>query len=169
MEENNIMLLHKGNLTSELLSSLLQATEGELEKFNERPKIRKRVFNVIVECFQNVYLHLDKEFLDHNNEDAALLIVWKSGSDYVIITGNKVDNDKAVKLDEKLKYLLSLNQDELRDKYNQVLTNEGYSDGGGASLGLIDIMRKSESNIDYSLKKLNDKFSFFTLQVAISS
>ena len=169
MEENNIMLLHKGNLTAELLTSLLQATEGELEKFNETPKIRKRVFNVIVECFQNVYLHLDREYMGNSKEDAALLIVWKSGSDYVIITGNKILHEKADQLKKTLDHLTALSQDELKEKYNEVLAMEGYSEKGGASLGLIDIMRKSESNIDYSFKRLNDKFAFFSLQVAISS
>lgn len=61
MQRSNIMLSFKGEITSELLGSILQIMENKLENINEEPKVKKKVFNVLVECLQNLYHHLDVE------------------------------------------------------------------------------------------------------------
>ena len=59
MERNKIMLSFKGDITSELLTSILQIMENKLENIQEEPKVKKKVYNVLVECLQNLYHHLD--------------------------------------------------------------------------------------------------------------
>ena len=59
MERNNIMLSFKGDVTSELLTSILQIMETKLDNMQEEPKTKKKVYNVLVECLQNLYHHMD--------------------------------------------------------------------------------------------------------------
>ena len=59
MEKNDILLSFKGAITSELLTSVLQIMENKMEDLNEAPKTRKKVFNVLGECLQNLYHHID--------------------------------------------------------------------------------------------------------------
>ncbi len=59
MEQDNVILAFKGAITSELLSSVLQIMEAKMEDLNDAPKTRKKVFNVLVECLQNLYHHID--------------------------------------------------------------------------------------------------------------
>ena len=40
MERNNIMLSFKGDITSELLTSILQIMESKLDTLNEEPKVK---------------------------------------------------------------------------------------------------------------------------------
>ena len=61
MDKNNILLSFKGDITSELLTSILQIMESKLDNLQEEPKIKKKVYNVLVECLQNLYHHLDAE------------------------------------------------------------------------------------------------------------
>ena len=61
MERNNIMLSFKGDITSELLTSILSIMESKLENLQEEPKIKKKVYNVLVECLQNLYHHIDRK------------------------------------------------------------------------------------------------------------
>ena len=44
MERNKIMLSFKGDVTSELLTSILQIMENKLENIQEEPKIKKKVY-----------------------------------------------------------------------------------------------------------------------------
>src|SRR3954466_3426096 len=60
MERNNILLSFKGEITSDLLTSILQIMENKMENMQEEPKMRKKVYNVLVECLQNLYHHLDE-------------------------------------------------------------------------------------------------------------
>ncbi|MCH8331945.1 MAG: hypothetical protein IH946_11320 [Bacteroidetes bacterium] len=180
MDESNIMLLFKGVITSDLLSSILQITENRLQDLQEDSRTKKRVFNVLVECLQNVYHHMDsnKEEMDKDDEisdteftgtrRAAILMIGKQDSEYFIVTGNNVMKDKTDKLKERIDHLNTLTREELKDVYHDVLANEGFSDKGGAGLGFIDILRKSGEKLEYSIKSIDDKYSFFSLKAKIS-
>ena len=67
MERNDILLSFKGAITSELLTSVLQIMEEKMEDLNEEPKTKKKVFNVLVECLQNLYHHIDDCDTSHVN------------------------------------------------------------------------------------------------------
>ena len=59
MEDGKIMLSFKGEITSELLTSILKILESKLDNIGDEPKLRKKVYNVLVECLQNLYHHND--------------------------------------------------------------------------------------------------------------
>lgn len=171
MEQHNILLLFKGAMNAELISSILQITEHKLEKYNEQPKIKKKLFNILVECLQNVYLHLDKtkQLNIASEDDSAILIIGKLDDGYKIITGNYIENQNALKLSNNLDYLMELDDEDLKEKYREVLSDQGFSEKGGAGLGLIDIIRKSGRKVDYNVKEIDETFSFFSMQVKIQN
>ena len=73
MEDGNIMLSFKGEVTSDLLTSILQIMESKMETLDEPPKIKKKVYNILVECLQNLYHHIDEDdALTAANEKTAL-------------------------------------------------------------------------------------------------
>ena len=54
MERKNIMLSFKGEMSTELLTSILQIIENKLDRFGESSKVKKRMFNIMVECMQTI-------------------------------------------------------------------------------------------------------------------
>lgn len=169
MDESNIMLLFKGAITEDLLSSILQIAESKLESINEQPKVKKRVFNVLVECLQNVYHHIDKESISTKESESAILMVGSSPEGYFVVTGNHVPLETAQSLDTRLAKLNKMSKDELRTLYREVLSNDGFSEKGGAGLGFIDILRKSGQPLDYNFIEVGDDLAFFTLKATISN
>ena len=86
MERNNIMLSFKGDITSELLTSILQIMEFKLDNMQETPKVKKKVYNVLVECLQNLYHHLDD--VEEEQEEkirSAIFMIGKLNDEYNII------------------------------------------------------------------------------------
>ena len=71
MERDYVLLAFKGSITSELLSSVFQIMESKMEDLKDAPKIRKRVFNVLVECLQNLYHHIDEFEVQGSPEELA--------------------------------------------------------------------------------------------------
>ena len=49
MQDNNIMLSFKGEVSFDLVKSVLDIIEGRLEKIEDNPKIKRKVFNILVE------------------------------------------------------------------------------------------------------------------------
>ena len=74
---------------------------------------------------------------------------------------------KVADISGKIDYINSLDRDQLKAYYKEVLNNGVLSKKGGGGLGLIDIARRSGSKLEYNIREINEGFSFFTLTVKI--
>ena len=171
MEEENVILSFKGIVTSELLTSVLHIMEAKMDSLQEAPRTRKKVFNVLVECLQNLYHHVDETPVPISKEvierKSALVLIVKEQDHFIIRTGNYIDNKKALDLQEKLNIINSMDKEELREYYQLSLNNSMVSNKGTAGLGMIDIARKSGNKLDFDFLKINEETSFFCLNVKI--
>jgi hypothetical protein len=169
MERNNILLSFKGEITSDLLTSILQIMENKMDNMQEEPKIKKKVYNVLVECLQNLYHHLDENSeAEMEVARSAIFMIGKLNSQYTIFTGNYIANENIKGLKNRLDEVNSLTKEELKEYYKQVLNNGEMSLKGGGGLGMIDIARKTGEKLDYNFLEIDDKISFFTLNIKIA-
>ena len=58
--------------------------------------------------------------------------------------------------------------DELKDYYKQILNNGEMSLKGGGGLGMIDIARKTGQKLGYNFEQIDEKVSFFSLNIRVS-
>ncbi len=169
MEKDNIMLSFKGNVTSELLTSVLQIMESKMERLNEPSKIKKKVYNILVEALQNLYHHMDKSDEDLSHEhNTVIFMIGKQEDTYCIYTGNYIKNENAEKLKLRLEKINSLDADELKAHYKEVLNNGMMSDKGGGGLGMIDIARKSGQKLDFNFQEVDKDLSFYSLKIKVA-
>ncbi len=172
MEDNNILLAYKGEITSKVLTSLLDIVEHKLDKLSEGIKVKKTMFNVLVECLQNLYHH-STEFsvLDIPNSSYSHVIVMikRDIDEYTIMTGNYILSTNVNTLKTKIDKVNSLDKEELRMYGSKVLAHDGFSDKGGAGLGLIDMARKTGQKLGYEFLPINDKFAFFNLNLKVTN
>jgi len=169
MERNNIMLSFKGDITSELLTSILQIMESKLDNLQEEPKIKKKVYNVLVECLQNLYHHLDEVAPEQSDAiRSAIFMIGKLDNQYNIVTGNYIKKENVEGLKKRLEDINLLSKEELKEYYKAVLNNGEMSMKGGGGLGMIDIARKTGEKLNFNFSPVDDKFSFFSLNIKIS-
>ncbi|OFY69791.1 MAG: hypothetical protein A3G23_14365 [Bacteroidetes bacterium RIFCSPLOWO2_12_FULL_37_12] len=173
MHQNNVMLTFKGEVTSELISTVLQIIENKLEQLEESVKVKKKVFNVLVECLQNLYHHVDEIGNNGINDPevsdtrSAILMIWKEDSGYYIVTGNHLLNENAEMLRNRLDKINALDKAGLENLYNDILSNSGLNSKGGGGLGIIDIARRTGQKLEYYFQTVNDVYSFFSLKTSI--
>ncbi len=170
MESNKVVLSFKGDVTSELMTSILQIIEQRMDDMNEAPRLKKKVYNVLVECLQNLYHHIDEvpSATSRNGSDrSAIFMVSLNKSGYSITTGNYILTDREEHFKGKLERINSLTREELKELYKEVLNSEERSDKGGGGLGMIDIARKTGNKLNYDFAPLNDEYSFFSLNINV--
>ncbi len=169
MERKNIMLSFKGDMSTDLLTSILQLIENKLDRFGESPKIKKRMFNILVECLQNLYHHIEKPPLTSAGEEqpSVIVMIAKNLTGYSIITGNYILNDNADELKARLEEINRMNAEEVKELYKAVLAEGKMSEKGGGGLGMIDIARKSGEKLDYGFIPFENGSSFFSLNVKV--
>lgn len=168
MERKNIMLSFKGEMSTELLTSILQIIENKLDRFGESSKVKKRMFNIMVECLQNLHHHIAKPDPSAGKDiPSVIVMVAKNVTGYSIITGNFVEGNEVNQLQNRLEEINSMNKDEIKELYKSVLANGEMSEKGGGGLGMIDIARKSGEKLDFGFIPFGENKSFFSLNVKV--
>jgi hypothetical protein len=169
MERKNIMLSFKGDMSTDLLTSILQLIENKLDRFGESAKVKRRMFNILVECLQNLYHHIEKPPRNVVGDDqpSVIIMIAKNVTGYSIITGNFMLNNNADQLKLRLEEINSMSSDEVKALYKSVLADGKVSEKGGGGLGIIDIARKSGEKLEYGFIPFGDGSAFFSLNVKV--
>ena len=170
LKGGDVLMAFKGDISSELISNVLEVVEARLDEYKESSKIRKKVYNVLVESLQNLYHHIEtlpEEM--HGEFDArfGILVVCRIENQYRISTGNFIGHDKVELLRNKIDKVNSMGREELKDMYKFILNHQRLSEKGGGGLGLVDIARKTGNKMEYTFEKYDDTYYFFNLDVFI--
>jgi hypothetical protein len=166
----NTILYYKGNIDSDVINQVLDTVEDKLVKVKEQSKLRKKVYNVLVESLQNLFHHVDRvpdDFEDQSAEKYGILAINKIEGGYKIITGNFVRADNVERLEEKIKRINRSSHEEIKELYKFILNHQRISAKGGGGLGLVDIARKTGNKLEYTFKEYNEKCSFFYLNIFV--
>ena len=169
--DGDIILYYKGNIDSDVINHVLDTVEDKMVEINEQSKLRKKVYNVLVESLQNLYHHVDRvpdDFEDQTSEKYGLIVVKKVGNGYKIIAGNFVKAENIEKLEERIKRINRSSHEEIKELYKFILNHQKISQKGGGGLGLVDIARKTGNKLDYAFTEYNSKHSFFYLTILVN-
>jgi len=170
----DVIIRHKGTISAELITNVLDKIEAELDSRGEKSKIKKKVYNVMVESLQNLFHHTENSpennKLGENDKKFAIFVLKKeTDSDYSLTSGNFVIEKRVKFLKDRLDQINYLTADELKILYQLILNNDEYSDKGGGGLGLVDIAKRTENRYDYSFHSQNNGFYFFCLKILITN
>lgn len=166
MQEQNLMLIYEGEFSQEITKSVLAMAEKNLDSMGEESAIKRKVFNVMVECLQNICKHSDT--ITSPNEKGAIFMIGKEEDHYLITSGNYLFTENVESLKEKLEEINSLDKDGLKSLYKDLIKNGHISDKGGAGLGFVDIARKSGQKLEFDFQDVNEEFSFFSFKTKIA-
>ncbi|MBL4716384.1 MAG: SiaB family protein kinase [Bacteroidia bacterium] len=168
LRKQKIILVYEGYFTQDITNAILRMTELNESFGGEEEMMKRKIFNVMVECLQNICKHADA---DHESEDKrnSILILGKTDENYFITTGNYIYKKNIPALEEGLKHINTLDKDGLKKLFKEIRSGGDVSGAGGAGLGLVDIARKSGRQLDYNFANIDDRYSYFPLQASIVS
>lgn len=173
MLNQNLILVYEGEFTQEITKSVLAMAERNMDSFGEEGAVKRKVFNIMVECLQNITKHAVSYDSDSYGKNSAIFMIGKQKDEYVITSGNSILSEDVESMIKRLENINSLNKDQLKELYKEIIKRPGegpagLSPKGGAGLGFVDMARKSGNKLGFSFEKINDKLSFFSLKTTIS-
>ena len=168
MTDHELLFVYQDAVNSKTSESILSITEIRLNISGADKKVKRKVFNVLVECLQNISHHTEISATE-SLKRPSVVVLGKSDNHFFITTGNLIHNDNAAWLKEKIEVLNKLDKMGLKEIYKDTMVNTGFSPKGGAGLGLIDILRKSGNKVQAEFEKINDELSFFTMKAIITA
>ena len=165
MSEQNLILVYEGEFTQEITKSVLSMAEKNLDSIGEEQNIKRKVFNVMVECLQNICKHADT--MKREEERRAIFMIGKEDDAYEITSGNYILNANIEGLKSKLDQINNLDKEGLKVLYKDLIKTSELSEKGGAGLGFVDIARKSGQKLEFDFEKINEENSFFSFKTKI--
>ncbi len=165
------VLYFKGNVDSEVINKALDLVEGKLLTTRETPRLRKKVYNVLVESLQNLYHHADnipRGYHASRSDRFGLVVMEKLGKGYRITTCNFVAAVRVKELEEKLTRINRSTPEEIKELYKDILNHQEITEKGLGGLGLLDIARKTGHRIDFRFKRYDDLNTAFRLSAVVA-
>lgn len=138
-------------------------TEKKMNNVEEDIIVKKKVFNVLVECLQNI----SKSSMMVEGEQ-SLLMIGKAGENYEIYSGNVVSKNKKNELKQILNSITSFGKDELKRFYKLLMINDSLFNSNSIEVALIDIAKKTGNKIEYDFKDLDENNTFLSIKTVIT-
>ena len=165
LAHENVIYNYMGELSrDELDEILLHLEDGLITSLESRITIKK-IYNILVEGLQNIFLY--KLNTDLQLLRQSFVSVNEGGESYHVAFGNFVLKDKASSIESRISIVNALDRDELKSLYRGVLDIGDTSSGGGAGLGFIDMAKRASGPLKYSFEEVDDYHLFFTLELEV--
>jgi hypothetical protein len=172
LDIRDAILYFKGNVDSEVINKVLDAVEGKLITNRESPKVRKKVYNVLVESLQNLYHHAENVpsgYYASKPDRYGLVVMEKTSAGYRITTCNFIYTRRIRELEEKITHINNSTSEEIKDLYKEILNHQEITDKGLGGLGLIDMARKTGNDLEFKFKQYDRGHSAFRLSAIVSN
>lgn len=164
LNEENVLIIFNSYFNQDSLMNLLSIIEKQMV---EKLSMKKRIYNTMVEMFQNIIQHGD-DYKQTSEGKAGLFYISETDEEYLLNTGNYIRNTKIPVLSGKLEHINSLDEEELDEFYNTRLLDFGIDTAKEAGLGIIDIRLKTDGKLEFNFIAVDDTYSFYTLRAKIS-
>ena len=168
--DQEFFLSYSGFVSEDILEAVGQTLRDRLRDMDSSPKQIKQVFSIFVELMQNVIRYGDDgpqpTSLSGEKPSYGMLTVSKNNGELIVMSGNFIANKDAEKICSRIDELKTKSQDELRQIYKEKLRQPTEEQSKGASLGLIEIARRSSTPPDYMMTDGPDDTSFFIIKAS---
>ena len=154
------LLQYSGNITQEYVDEVIDF----VSKLDEKPTLIRKISFLIVEILQNVIHHSDKT---QNGETFAYFELLKNDETYTIKTGNLLLKEKTEELDKRLQCVTTSSEEEIKEKILNRLEQEGFSEKGGAGIGLLSIRKRVKEGMEYNIEYFKDDYNFIHFEIKI--
>lgn len=166
VSERYNILTHIGQLSYEEIGFLLNRMSAYIDKQGMNITVKKKIYAAMVESLENIYKHQD--IIQTDPEHLPRFSLFIEDQTISLFASNSLRVEKISPLMQKLDKVNALDRHGLKDLYKFTILSGNVSPKGGAGLGIINIAKVSENKLNYTFEKINDNFSYFTINVLIS-
>jgi len=168
-DEDKFCFVYQGYFANNIVMSAVDLIENNIMKHSGFKKLRHKLSYLMIESFQNITRYADEPDDKKEKYLDELFLVRNIKQHFYIISANIIHNSRIEYVTEKLNEVNTMEYGELNKLYQEVLTNNQFTEAGGAGLGFIEMVRKTKEKLEYEFVKINNEYSYFYLIIKIKS
>ena len=157
---SKVLCNYIGNVSQEIVVSVVSMIEMQLEQSGESRGITKKVVNVAIEAIQNITQHSAD---NDTGFRSGIVMAGMAGQDYEVTTCNLVRKDLKNQVNSTFKAVVNVKRKKLLAMYKKSLKQLGSQSSSSAGIGTILMALACDGQIDYSFDDIDEKY--FLLRV----
>jgi hypothetical protein len=161
----DLLFSHFGEFDTLKINEFTSNSEEFLIVNNERKKVIKSFFNILIEGLQNIKNHGE---LSPNGKQLAYCNILSNDNGYIICFSNLILTRKFENLNNAILRLNNADYDGIKKIYLETLTNGEISKKGGAGLGVITMAMKSKNKILLKSTPMNEEISLISIEINLN-
>lgn len=161
----DVKISYKGPVDERILTLIGDYIQGI---YDVHAKAGKKMFKAFFELAENISNYSAERvvFSKKKQIGSGTLIIKETDSNFILITGNPVDNENIIPILDKCEYINTLDRDSLRE-YKRAERSRPQGVKGNAHIGLIQIALTSTNPLDVEVTPIDEKYSYFSIIVKI--
>ena len=171
LKEQKIVFCYSGYMTENILTAIGETIKKKLEIEDADLTTTKRVFSIFVEQVQNVIRYSAEKIPEkiHNTDELryGLIAIGNDIEGIFVHCGNLILNEDVEKMKNRVSELEGKDKDELKKLYKKKMHAGPEEESKGASLGLVEMARRSGKPMEFSFEKINDNHTFFCVRATV--
>jgi hypothetical protein len=167
LKDDSISFAYRGSFSNSVLAMATELIKNNMEEGHA--KLRNKLSFLMIESFQNIARYADSSEVSEADENSDFFMTRNIGNTFYVISANLISNDKVSSLHDRLEKVNTLDKKELNNLYREVLTNKQINQKGGAGLGFIEMVRKTEGKLPFDIIKIDDEYSMFFMQIELKN
>jgi hypothetical protein len=168
-KNDKLSFAYMGFLSNQLVISAIGLIEQHLSVDRSFKKLRHKLSFLMIESFQNILRYGDEPSNKDLKYRKEMFLVRNIEGTFYIGSTNLIENKKIDYVKSKLKQVNDLDMTDLHQLYRKILTNNTFTDAGGAGLGFIEMARKTNQKLQYEFVKIDEEYSYFYLLILVKS
>lgn len=167
LEMEGIKICYVGPISQGILEEIGESVKSSIEPGGDS-SLGEKVFSVFVEQVQNIMKYsTEMDTIESKEIRSGISIIGEQHGNVFCVTGNKISNDNAGTIRDKLEKIRFMDKTELKLFYKEQMRKEPTPGSKGAGLGFIDMARKSREPLEYHIQRIDDNDSFFALKIIL--
>jgi hypothetical protein len=166
LSEDSFSLIYLGDFNDKLTYEFLLLNKAS---GGESGTVKKRVFFLMNECYQNIIRHSDGGDAKAQGLSMPMMFLVRNISDaFYIGSSNLIEDGIKSSLTSKFDAVNAYTTEELEEVYKNSLMNNSLSAKGGAGIGLIEMARKTNYPLEFAFDGVGSGFSMFHMQLILN-
>lgn len=169
LNDLGIILSFTGPFSQGMIEEIGDALKIYMENKENTKNEIFNVFSVFIEQTQNIRNYVEQQEHDEEREkiiNSGIIVIASQQKKYLIRSGNLVKKEDVGGLRDYLEEILSYDKEGLKTLYRKRLMSGFNDEKNNASLGIIDIVRKS-TTLEYQFEEIDENYEFFTMDVLV--
>lgn len=162
-DKAGIMTCFNGPFSHSIIEEIGKAVRNHLAEENIPQNAVLDVFAVYIEMAQNVRNYLAVREITQAEAASSIITIARHSSGYKLSSGNCMLNSDGSGLCARIDEINSMTPEERKRNYRELLRRDVEPGSLGAGLGFLEIAKRTTANMQYSIRKIDETYSFITL------